>query len=150
MLPSSPQISPLSLTDKIEMTQHEVPQFPAPDSQVYLYPYPSFPDVLKDGCFEASITTVLLKLPHFHPEICSINDSFILFLPLFPPSGFFSLSLYHVQVSSNLRNNKTPTILHASSIYHSMFFLFLSRLLGSSAFSFATFCCPSNPPTNMI
>lgn len=67
---------------------------------IYSHILPFFP-----GTFKANITTVLLN---FLYEFVSANNSFVLlFLQLFPPSGFFSWSLNRVQVSSNLKNNKT-------------------------------------------
>lgn len=129
------------------MTQHGLPQNPAPDSQVYLYPYPSLPKVLEDGCFMASITTVSWI------DSVAIQKCVWSMIHLFSFWFKFSLLLvsfhYHlVQVSSNLKTNKTSTILHASSIYHCMFFLFLCGLLESPPFRFDTFCCPSNLPTD--
>lgn len=67
------------------------------------------------------------------------------------PSGSSSPSFwfhYHLVQVSNLKTNKTSTILHASSIYHCMFFLFLCGLLESPPFRFDTFCYPSNLPTD--
>lgn len=50
----------------------------------------------------------------------------LLFLQLFPTTGFFSLSLNHVQVSSNLKTiNKTPTILQPPRAISLLLSLFL-------------------------
>lgn len=108
------------------MTQHGLPQNPAPDSHVYLYPYPSS---LRSWRMVASrpVSPQTLNWLHCLPETCLISDSFALLLlvQVFPPSGFFSSSLGRVQVSSNLKTNKTSSILHASSIYHCVFSFFM-------------------------
>lgn len=128
------------------MTQHGLPQNPAPDSQVHLYPYPSLPKVLEDGCFMASITTVSWI------DSVAIQKCVWSMIHLFSFWFKFSLLLvsfhYHLVQVSNLKTNKTSTILHASSIYHCMFFLFLCGLLESPPFRFDTFCYPSNLPTD--
>lgn len=121
MLLSPFQVSLLSLTDKIEMTRHDFLRVPTPHSQVYLHPYPSFL-----GVFMASLTTVLLNL--LFP--ISIREFFLSVIYLF--SCFFSFSLFLVSSHHDLImfmspqtckiTNKTPTILHASFSYHSIFF----------------------------
>lgn len=120
------------------MTRYDFLQVPTPHSQVYLHPYPSFL-----GVFKARLSMVLLNL--LFP--ISIREFFLSKIYLSP--CFFNFSLLLVSSHHDLImfmfpqtwkiTNKTPTILHASSSYHSIFFLlFLSRFLESFPFSLAT------------